>query len=248
MEIQHFFRASITMMLLCADITGFAQEESGTTEDLTWSLSGGTLTVSGTGEMPDYEYYYAGSSRNGCNSNGCKIEALYCHPIKLRCFSAEQKGKMTIQTACPPTRHLCEWSEGAIQIVAHVIRGNYFTFNSVNRKYGDLCSLPATPSSYPQGEAIHASTLDCFTLRVRNDVRDNLNCSCLATPRSDGRCCGYCHCGKNTLLLAARGGKMTTLKFCPKGIHINRNVPGHPDFPGGECIGKQDKNKFVDYV
>jgi hypothetical protein len=33
---------------------------------------------------------------------------------------------------------------GAIQIVAHVIAN-------------------------PQGEAIHASTLDCFTLRVRND-------------------------------------------------------------------------------
>jgi hypothetical protein len=29
----------------------------------------------------------------------------------------------------------------------------------------------------PQGEAIHAGTLDCFTLRVRNDVRDNLNCT-----------------------------------------------------------------------
>jgi hypothetical protein len=28
----------------------------------------------------------------------------------------------------------------------------------------------------PQGEAIHTGTLDCFTLRVRNDVRDSLNC------------------------------------------------------------------------
>jgi hypothetical protein len=28
----------------------------------------------------------------------------------------------------------------------------------------------------PQGEAIHARTLDCFTLRVRNDGRDHLNC------------------------------------------------------------------------
>jgi hypothetical protein len=28
----------------------------------------------------------------------------------------------------------------------------------------------------PQGEAIHARTLDCFTLRVRNEGRDNLNC------------------------------------------------------------------------
>jgi hypothetical protein len=27
----------------------------------------------------------------------------------------------------------------------------------------------------PQGEAIYAGTLDCFTLRVRNDGRDNLN-------------------------------------------------------------------------
>jgi hypothetical protein len=33
-----------------------------------------------------------------------------------------------------------------IQIVAHVIRGNYFTFNRANRKQGDLCSLPAIPS------------------------------------------------------------------------------------------------------
>jgi agmatine/peptidylarginine deiminase len=29
----------------------------------------------------------------------------------------------------------------------------------------------------PQGEAIHARTLDCFTLRVRNDGRDNLICT-----------------------------------------------------------------------
>jgi hypothetical protein len=27
----------------------------------------------------------------------------------------------------------------------------------------------------PQGEAIHTGTLDCFTLRVRNDGRDSLN-------------------------------------------------------------------------
>jgi hypothetical protein len=28
----------------------------------------------------------------------------------------------------------------------------------------------------PQGEAIQCTRMDCFTLRVRNDVRDNLNC------------------------------------------------------------------------
>jgi hypothetical protein len=28
-----------------------------------------------------------------------------------------------------------------------------------------------------QGEAIHARTPDFFTLRVRNDVRDSLNCT-----------------------------------------------------------------------
>jgi hypothetical protein len=33
----------------------------------------------------------------------------------------------------------------------------------------------------PQGEAIHTGTLDCFTLRVRNDGRDNLNCTRTAT-------------------------------------------------------------------
>jgi hypothetical protein len=26
---------------------------------------------------------------------------------------------------------------------------------------------------------------------------------------------------------------MTILKFCPQGIYINRIVPDHPDFPGG---------------
>ncbi|MDR2138716.1 MAG: leucine-rich repeat domain-containing protein [Tannerella sp.] len=40
------------MILLPA--AGFAQ--SGTTGSLTWSFSGGTLTVSGTGPMPDYDY------------------------------------------------------------------------------------------------------------------------------------------------------------------------------------------------
>jgi hypothetical protein len=32
-----------------------------------------------------------------------------------------------------------------------------------------------------RNKAIHTGTLDCFTLRVRNDVRDNLNCI-LLTP------------------------------------------------------------------
>jgi hypothetical protein len=42
----------LAMILLPA--TGFAQ--SGTTGNLTWSLSGGTLTISGNGPMPDYSY------------------------------------------------------------------------------------------------------------------------------------------------------------------------------------------------
>jgi hypothetical protein len=67
---------------------------------------------------------------------------------------------------------------GAIQIVAHVIRGNYFAFDRANGKYGDLCSLPAIPvMANPQGEAIQCPRMDCFTLRVRHDVRDNLNCT-----------------------------------------------------------------------
>ena len=37
---------------LCFAISSFAQ--SGTTGPLTWSLSGGTLIISGTGAMPDY--------------------------------------------------------------------------------------------------------------------------------------------------------------------------------------------------
>jgi hypothetical protein len=35
---------------------------------------------------------------------------------------------------------------------------------------------PARRPVIPQGEAIHSGTLDCFTLRVRNDGRDSLNC------------------------------------------------------------------------
>ena len=34
--------------------TAFAQ--GGTTGPLTWNISGGTLTISGNGAMPDYEY------------------------------------------------------------------------------------------------------------------------------------------------------------------------------------------------
>ena len=41
-----------TIMCLSIAISGFAQ--SGTTGDLTWEVSNGTLTISGTGAMPDY--------------------------------------------------------------------------------------------------------------------------------------------------------------------------------------------------
>jgi hypothetical protein len=34
----------------------------------------------------------------------------------------------------------------------------------------------------PQGEAIQCTRMDCFTLRVRNDVRDNLNCTHFTDP------------------------------------------------------------------
>jgi hypothetical protein len=86
--------------------------------------------------------------------------------VLLKSFSAGRKVRLWES----------DFSKGAIQIVAHIIRENYFAFNRANRKQGDLCSLPANPViANPQGEAIHASTLDCFTLRIRNDVRDNLN-------------------------------------------------------------------------
>ena len=43
--------------LLLSVGAGFAQ--SGTTGSLTWNLSGGTLTISGSGAMPDYEWHSA---------------------------------------------------------------------------------------------------------------------------------------------------------------------------------------------
>jgi hypothetical protein len=46
----------------------------------------------------------------------------------------------------------------------------------------------------PQGVAIHARTLDCFTLRVRNDVRDNLNCT-LRTGETICRLAKFVSCG-----------------------------------------------------
>ena len=46
---------SFLFCLICAaTITAYAQ--SGTTGSLTWSISGGTLTISGNGAMPNYSY------------------------------------------------------------------------------------------------------------------------------------------------------------------------------------------------
>ncbi|KAA6348875.1 hypothetical protein EZS27_003675 [termite gut metagenome] len=42
-------------MLLMAVTSSFAI--SGTTGPLTWVLENGTLTISGEGAMPDYDYY-----------------------------------------------------------------------------------------------------------------------------------------------------------------------------------------------
>jgi hypothetical protein len=71
---------------------------------------------------------------------------------------------------------------------------------------------PARRPVIPQGEAIHLGTLDCFTLRVRNDGHDNLNCLCgsgscfyLFRPGIERLCPGtvnrvrglFCACGFN---------------------------------------------------
>jgi hypothetical protein len=48
----------IFLLLLLLPGAAFAQEESGTCgENLTWTYSNGTLTISGTGDMTDYKYY-----------------------------------------------------------------------------------------------------------------------------------------------------------------------------------------------
>jgi hypothetical protein len=48
----------LTVLLLSA-ATGFAQTSGTCGENLTWTLEDGTLTISGTGEMPDYSSDYA---------------------------------------------------------------------------------------------------------------------------------------------------------------------------------------------
>jgi hypothetical protein len=56
--------------------------------------------------------------------------------------------------------------------------GKLLCFQQSEQETGRFMPLACHPViAHPQGEAIHASTLDCFTLRVRNDVRDNLNCT-----------------------------------------------------------------------
>jgi hypothetical protein len=46
---------------------------------------------------------------------------------------------------------------------------------SAARKEKPAIDAACPPTRHPQGEAIHTGTPDCFTLRVRNDGRDNLN-------------------------------------------------------------------------
>ena len=48
---------NLFFILLCAT-TLSALAQSGTTGDLSWSISDGTLTINGTGAMPDYEQVY----------------------------------------------------------------------------------------------------------------------------------------------------------------------------------------------
>jgi hypothetical protein len=44
----------LVLAMILLPVAGFAQTYSGKTGDLNWSLSGGTLTISGSGAMPDY--------------------------------------------------------------------------------------------------------------------------------------------------------------------------------------------------
>jgi predicted alpha-1,2-mannosidase len=53
---------------------------------------------------------------------------------------------------------------------------NTLLFSSAKREMTIHTACPP-PRHCERSEAIHARTLDCFTLRVRNDVHDNLNCT-----------------------------------------------------------------------
>jgi hypothetical protein len=46
----------ISIILFCSLLCAATHAQSGTTGDLSWSISDGTLTISGTGAMPDYPW------------------------------------------------------------------------------------------------------------------------------------------------------------------------------------------------
>jgi hypothetical protein len=52
----------------------------------------------------------------------------------------------------------------------------------------------------PQGEAIQCTRMDCFTLRLRNDGRDNLNCTLSHTITAGKHRQQRLYYGKNVLL------------------------------------------------
>jgi hypothetical protein len=61
--------------------------------------------------------------------------------------------------------------------------GKLLYFQQSEQETGRFMQLACHPIlANPRGEAIHARTLDCFTLRVRKDGRDHLNCAHLPLP------------------------------------------------------------------
>jgi hypothetical protein len=54
-------------------------------------------------------------------------------------------------------------------------KGGHVSSSGKTRYISAAC--PRSVIANPQGEAIHTGMLDCFTLRVRNDVCDSLNCT-----------------------------------------------------------------------
>jgi hypothetical protein len=56
--------------------------------------------------------------------------------------------------------------------------GKLRCFQQSEQETGRFMQLACHPViANPQGEAIQCTRMDCFTLRVRNDVRDKLNCT-----------------------------------------------------------------------